>query len=190
MTVIAAACCSGVVWMASDSESVDDDGRPWPNARKIITIPGDASPAGLLGHTGPAADHHRVRQRLAGPGGAVTADDPDDWADELANRVDRWAREEPSLDEEGRIDSVWLLGRLGRLWLVRPGYATPLGSYNAIGSGGDLALGCLHALLGDAGPGNEDQARAAVTVAVKAALRFDDSCRGEVVVRRHPAGAG
>lgn len=186
MTVIAAARASGTVWMAADSFGTDDDGRPWPNPRKIIEVPDVGRQPALIGHTGPAAVHHRVRQRLAvdfeAPDVAL-ADDA--WAESLALTFGAWAREEPSLDDDGYIDSLWLLAGRGQLWLLRPDYATALGDYNAIGSGGDLALGVLHDRLGAASSVTSEQAREAVVAAVKTALLFDTGCRGEVVTFEH-----
>lgn len=184
MTVISAACAGGRAWMASDSDMVDGNGRPWP-AQKIISITVGAVDVALLGHTGPASVQHRVRQRLAVEGLASGSADQDDdvWADALAVRLETWAREDPSLAEDGEIDATWLLARAGRLWRLRPGCATALDGYNAIGWGGDLALGVLHGRLEGVTDPSPATVRDAVVAGVRAALRFDESCRGDVVLR-------
>ena len=185
MTVVAAAVsASGEVCMSCDSDNVDGHGRPWPHARKVLVLPVEGAGAAMLGNSGRSAVHDRIRVRL--PARVPVPADvacPDDWADSVALCIEQLAREEPSLAEDGEVHARWLLGWQGRLWLVEDGAAQPAGRYSAIGSGGDLALGVLHALLDD-DPAAD--VRTAVRRAAEAALRWNEGCRGEVLVHALP----
>ena len=186
VTLIAAAVGSrGDVWMSCDSDNLDGHGRPWPNARKVLTLPVQEGGQALLGHSGPASVHDRVRVRLGRQGLPLPSDfdEPDDWADALAESVEQLARESPSLAEDGEVNARWLLGWAGRLWLIEDGAAQPAGRYAALGSGGDVALGVLYALLEN---DPEADVAAAVRIAGEAALRWNGGCRGHVLVHVLP----
>jgi len=186
VTLIAAAVGPrGEVWMSCDSDNVDGHGRPWPYARKVLTLPVEGAGQALLGHSGRASVHDRVRIRLRRQGLPIPSayDGPDDWADALAESVEQLARESPSLAEDGEVDARWLLGWAGRLWLIEDGAAQPAGRYSALGSGGDVALGVLYALLEN---DPEADVAGAVRTAAAAAIRWNGDCRGQALIHELP----
>jgi hypothetical protein len=110
MTLIAAAVgAHGEVSMSCDSDNVDGDGRPWPNARKVLTLDVEGGGQALLGHSGRASVHDRVRIRLPRQGLPVASafDGPDGWADALAESVEQLARDSPSLAQDGEVHARW-----------------------------------------------------------------------------------
>jgi ATP-dependent HslUV protease subunit HslV len=77
------------------------------------------------------------------------------------------------------LDATFLVASPGGLFLVSSNMSvSQFRQYYAIGSGGDYALGALHAWQG-----KEKDPRVLVEKAVQAAMAYDSSCGGRIEVR-------
>lgn len=172
MTVVAACTDGTTVWMAADT-ATNVQGRPVPNAaRKIRTlfVSGGQTASPLFAVAGDGALARFDQQEIDAPGR-----DLDDWAGDVASLLTDWAMER-GLSEDGHLDGTGLLGFDGRLWVLAHHSAIPVEAYQAIGSGGDAAVGAMHAALAcGVKPGPE-----LVHIAVKAALDLDYYCAAPI----------
>lgn len=216
MTVVAACVDEdGGVVMAADSLVVASEGnRSWRDEKVVRLSTRDtsggwgewlAAPCGssvLLG----LLRHRLDPPKLPVPGGrfGATPADEERRAAEHERLLDRWALDVcEALDglalargladdaNDKRPDGVEVLvGYDGRLWNVGTSQALRLTrGYCAVGSGGDVAVGAMHALLtrggyADARPVPAELALEAVHAAVAAACEHDASCAPPIVVHR------
>jgi ATP-dependent protease HslVU (ClpYQ) peptidase subunit len=147
LTTVLSVARDGQVWMAADSlVSVCD--RPMPGAvKKVLRLPaGDGY--FLLGIAGDGALAGLARRFMRVNVVPGAGDDPQEFADDVAQMLTELAREHGILDE-GRMDGTLLLGWGGQLWTVVHAQALPHpDGTGAVGSGADAALGAVDALLG------------------------------------------
>lgn len=159
MTTVAAVTNGLSVWMAADGIAVDEANRRWPEPHKIARLPvfteaasrqGERAEA-LIGIGGAIALVALVQHELTLEQAPARGDDRDlyMWAHSVARAITGLALElrPPITDAEGHLDGLGLLGFAGRLWSLTENAATPLPPAWAIGTGGEYALGAVHAQM-------------------------------------------
>ena len=185
VTVIAGLVTGPDVLMLCDDHAVDGGGRLWPNSRKITRVPvGNAGATALIGTCG-----HSGLSTLTRAGGIKLDAAPDprdaascnDWADAVGRALTDMAVDArpPLTDDGGHVWGQAMLAHAGRLWGISEHGAWPVDRFCAIGSGGDLALGALDALLPLVDGGSVD-ARDALEAAGAAAVRWNEGCNGSL----------
>jgi hypothetical protein len=159
MTTLAAFTNGLTIWMACDGVTVEE-GKRLPEPHKIARLPVFTEPASrrgekseaLVGVGGASALIALVQHELDLEQAPARGDDERAlylWAHGVARSITRLALEltPPIVDEDGHLDGLGLLGFGGRLWSLTENAATPLPSAWAMGSGGEYALGAIHAQL-------------------------------------------
>lgn len=157
MTVVAGITNGHTAWLGADTGARDNGGLRWPSA-KLHRIPAGPETA-LLAFAG--------NGRLRGVVSQLTIEAPaadcdmDTWARGIARSLTGIAvdTKPPVVDDNGLVDGHGLLAFRGRLWHLWQDMADPVQRCVAIGSGGDLAIGALEALL-DRQPDREALTRA------------------------------
>lgn len=177
MTTIAAIARDGDVHMAADSMANIWDRPVIGGVPKLIRRPAQGGGEVLFGCSGDAAISALIRYGLhldAVPG---PADDPQPFADTVAQAVTELARD-TGLLENGRMSATVLMGWHGQLWTLTHGIAVrhPDG-IAAVGSGEGPAMGAMYALLSP----TVDPART-VVAAARIAITLDRHSDGPVVV--------
>lgn len=171
MTVIAAVAREGRVVMAADR--VATIGSAMAHAPAKIRRKDAGGLEVLLACAGAAEllPTYARHFTLDAPGA-----DLHDWAQGMAEDITRHAAKmTPSVvvngsspDDRGMLDAMLILGHAGRLWMLDANMACPVpDGVVAIGSGGEVALGAMHAALA----AGVDPCGAAVQ-AVEIACRF------------------
>jgi hypothetical protein len=153
VTVIAAGVdpVTRQVLIAADDASVEDD-TLWPDAgklrRKPVKTPGSSPVEVLVGTAGRKLLQHAF---LTAEWPTLPRRDGDllDWSETVA-AVHRKAARDLGLvtaaEEDGDYNGAAVVAVRGRLFVVCDGAACPVRDYTAIGSGGEVARGALHAL--------------------------------------------
>lgn len=149
MTTVVAAAVDGSVAMAADTCNTSYDRPVIGGATKIVRMPAGAVGEVLFGFAGAGGLVHVVRDKLKVDGEPLPEEDPDEWASALALAVTDLAANARLFDQAGQLDGTLLLGWCGRVWTIGHAVAVPHPDGRvAIGSGGDVAIGALDALLG------------------------------------------
>lgn len=152
MTVIAAVARHGRVFVAADDVATEEDAdRYWPNPPKVRRADAGGLPI-LLAYSGaaellPVFVHQR---EFAAPGL-----DLDVWAQGIAYALTEDAAElNPSCltptngSDRASLDGMGLVAHAGRIWTIDANIAALIpDGIIAIGSGGHVAFGYLHAAL-------------------------------------------
>lgn len=152
MTTVAAVARAGWVWMAADSCNNVHDRPIVGSAQKITRKVIDGRPV-LFGVCGAGALAQLTARRLQLPHLPTFADWQTDaplqaWAHDAASAVTDMARGHGITRDSGVIDGTLLMGFAGRLWTITDHQAIPQpDGIAAIGSGDELAIGALHALI-------------------------------------------
>lgn len=173
MTCIAAVTDGRIVAMAADSLAVDSCGQT-VELTKLLAFDGV-----LIGVAGRAAAIAVLRRKLhvEPPAGG---DDPDEWAQDVAEQATRVLLEAGVVNDgdDRSFPGALLLAHGHRAWEVETNMAIPCRrGYHAVGSGDQVAAGALWALAGGDNP-VADVAR----LAVEAAIEHQVDCGGEVLV--------
>lgn len=171
MTILAAAFRDPTDYaIASDSLGVDSSGARFP-ARKLWSY----GPV-LVGGTGSPA-------LLQAAAAAVTATEAPNVADQLRRAVVPLVGVSQS-ESPARADAAWLIvSPTGILWVDAEGAVYEMEKTAAIGAGGPVARGAMHALIGQL---DCYAPRLLVEHAVRAAIALDSGCGGVPVVLRGP----
>lgn len=171
VTTVAALVEGGSCWMACDSLTVDGWEMKGSIGSKIVRLEVGREQA-LLGVSGDAQLipmlRHGLKLEAPDPGDDVGCDS---WAYRVACAVTELCVEArpPVMNEDGRSQrGAVLLAAAGRLWSCATNQAWRVGSYFAIGSGDNYAMGAFHALdaVGELGPGRLHEV-------IEAACAFD-----------------
>lgn len=183
MTVIAGLVEDDAVWMAADSATYDGRSVLRPEVNKISRIPfgdGEELLVGFAGHCGLAqAIVHRLQ--VDGPPRNPSVDDVDHWAWGIAEQVYALAKEHGLLHkEDGGLDGAGLMAWRHHLWHVSTHCALPIEKFTAVGSGAEMAIGAMDALV-DSWAYRHDPTRI-VGAAVAAACRWEGNCQEPIQV--------
>ncbi len=195
MTILAGFVKDGVVHMASDSQIGCSGSRRQMNTPKLheITIPIRSEPTRLLyGLAGYLTDlcmlHAKLKPALASTFKVVDFSNQDDvylWmVDVFAPTIKKLLKSHDSLKDEAACltaRSELMVGLAGKLYSVDCSFgvlAYGEGEYFAQGSGWQYGLGSLYATERMKDP------RKRVEAAVKAAIKYDPHCGGEIQYMR------
>jgi ATP-dependent protease HslVU (ClpYQ) peptidase subunit len=183
MTCVAAVVHDGHVYMAADS-AADYGGtvvmlgvpKVVRRGEFVLGFSGSVRVAGLVRNT--------FEPPPVPPGADLAAYMAGAFCDALYRLVDAHSAFEVD-KETGRkcLGGALLVGVRGRIFMADEQFGCPpvAGSYFAIGSGADLALGTLYAQVESRVDGHRScQPIPALLTAVKAAIRFSSTCGGDI----------
>lgn len=183
MTVIAAVATDDRVVMACDTAANNDGTAVYKAEGKIAKLRTKQGATVLLAAAGNASLLPALLRRLEineTPGLGADNVEADSWAGGIAEAITTaLAEANPSLlvaadtDSAAYLDGTLLMAWHRHLWIVHThGVIRPYSGIAAIGSGTDVALGCLHTARSvDLAP------EAAVSMAVHLACAYADGCR-------------
>ncbi len=184
MTVIAGLVHEGRVWLGADSAG---------STSETITARADAKlfavGSALIGCAGSYRGMQVARYAFKPPA-LPEGMDPHEYMCTLfvdgLRGVWRAAGHAGRTNEIEHVETQMLIGMHGRLWTVETDLQVgeSLDSWNAVGSGGTLAIGSLHATAHVVGL--RDQPEARVRLALQAACHHSPSCGGPLAVRCAP----
>lgn len=150
MTTVCALARNGQIWMAADTRNNVYDRPIIAGAHKIQRRMVEAANGDLL--LGLAGDGciqqltHKLKVDYL-PDDA-DSNDAQSWADAIATGITDIALEAAVTNDAGRMDALLLLGAVGRVWTLTHHQAIPHpDGIAAIGSGEELAIGALEAML-------------------------------------------
>lgn len=183
MSVISVLRHNGRVFMAADSMSTDQAGMIWDGSGKIfekILEDGTRLICGCTGNISTGALFQFDKHTKAGP----EKTDDQEWYQALAMHLTALCHECREVQSDGDVPLSLFVACGPDIFEIGPNYAQPIEHYAAIGSGGLVAMGALWNELERFGgyyrPADDEVAQTIVDRAVRAACRWERSCREPV----------